>query len=161
LASFEADVAIEIAVNRIARITGLRAPDFQIGGAIPGEGRWTRRSVTGGKNGALRSWLAEHQPMGIEREPANIRGLQFGIEPFAVSAFRKPESVRRTGKHFAVGIAADLDLRPLRFGKILEQWEEPMGGTAGDDFEPTGILQFAKCPNDIAAQGLLVKIATL
>ena len=93
----------------------------------------------------LRSWLPKHQSMGIEHEPANIRRLQFCVEPFARRT-REPESVRLAAKHFAVGVAANMDLGALGFGKIVEQQEKSVRRAAGNDFEVTGILQLAKCP---------------
>ena len=35
----------------------------------------------------------------------------------------------------------------------LEQGEEGMRRGARDDFEKAGVLQFAKCPNDVALEG--------
>src|SRR5690242_15422211 len=86
LAAFETNVAIEIAIDRIARVTGFRAPDFRVRSTIASEGSGPSGSVTGRKNGALRPWLPKHQPVRIEYEPANIRRLQFCVEAFAVSA---------------------------------------------------------------------------
>ncbi len=90
--------------------------------------------------------------MGVENEPAQVGLLQKNIEAVAVTAFRQPEPARFAAKHFAITVATDANLRALRLGKILKQRKEGVGGGACDDFEAAGVLQFAKCPDDVAPQ---------
>ena len=81
-----------------------------------------------------------------------LASCRSGIEAFGVAAFRQPKTTRLASEHFAIAVATDADLGALRFGKLLEQWEEGMGRRARHDFEAAGVLQLAKCPNDIALE---------
>ena len=40
----------------------------------------------------------------------------------------------------------------MRLGKILKQWKEGVGGSACDDFEAAGVLQFAERLHDVTPQ---------
>ena len=101
----------------------------------------------------VRPRLGKHQAVGIEDEPAYVCVLQNGIESLAVAAFRQPKTARLAAEHFPIAVAADADLSALRFGEILQQWEEGVGRSAGDDFETARVLQLAKCPERHRARG--------
>ncbi len=88
-----------------------------------------------------------------------LASCRMDIEAVAVTAFRQPKPARFAAKHFAITVATDANLRALRLGKILEQRQEAVGGGAGDDFEAAGVLQFAKCPDDVAPQRFLEECA--
>ena len=76
----ETDVAIKVSINRVARITGLRAPNFEVRFAIARKNRRPCRSVRGRKDGSLRARLRpafsscptarfEHCPMAFQPPP--------------------------------------------------------------------------------------------
>ena len=58
----KADVAIEFSIGGIARITPFGAPNLLARIAIPRKRSRSGGGVTRRKDGALRAWLAKHQP---------------------------------------------------------------------------------------------------
>ena len=94
----EADVAVEVPIRRIARITFFRAPDLAARFAIASK----RRGAAGRKdrsvNGVARTRAAKHQAVRIEHEPAQFRLLQDGIEARRrrIPAARSPSDRART-----------------------------------------------------------------
>jgi len=101
----------------------------------------------------------KQKALGIEHEPANIRFLEKGIEAVDVAAFRQPETARLAPEHFSIAVAADADLCALRLGEILEEREKSVRCGAGHDLEAAGVLQLAKCPNDVVLESFDVKVA--
>ena len=60
------DVAVEVAIGRVAGITFLCAPDLFARFAVPSESGRTGSREAGGEDGVSRSWIPKHQAVRIE-----------------------------------------------------------------------------------------------
>ena len=78
--AIKADVAVEIAIDWIARITFRRAPDLSAAIAVTSERSRTVGGVARSIDGLARARLAENQAVRIENEPAQVRLLHDGFE---------------------------------------------------------------------------------
>src|SRR5438105_395231 len=72
LGSIEAGVAIEVAINRIARVAGFRAPDLVRGLAVARESSRTSRRVAGREECVTRPRPAEHETVRLDDEPTIV-----------------------------------------------------------------------------------------
>src|SRR6266568_3785808 len=149
----ETNVAVELAVTRVARIASLPAPDLRgrIGVATErGEaGRRDERS----KNSKPRLRTRVQNSMGVNNEPADVGLLQNRFHPLRVSAFRQPDAARVPAEAILVMVAGHKDLRANGRRMIGQQRQERVRGSAGDDFQLTQVLKFAKCSYEVTVAG--------
>ena len=146
----ESDVAIKIAIGRIARITFRGAPDLPAGIAIARKYRRARRRKARRIDGATRTRLPEHQAMRIDDEPAQVRFLHDRFQPRRVGAFRQPESRRITAEYGPIDIAPGQDLGPHRFRRWLQERKQTVRGRRRHDLEASFIPKFPKLAQEIA-----------
>src|SRR6266704_3714577 len=149
----ETNVAVELAVTRVARIASLPAPDLsgRIGVATErGEaGRRDERS----KNSEPRLRTRVQNSMGVNNEPADVGLLQNRFHPLRVSAFRQPDTARVPAEATPVMVAGHKDLGANGRRMIGQQRQQRVRGGAGDNFQPAQVLKFAKCSHQVALAG--------
>jgi len=158
LRQFHADVAIEIPVGRIARISLAGAPDLLARLAVTPENGGTGGREIRRVDGKARARLAIHEAVGVHDEPAEVCLLQDGIDARDIAALGQPNSPRVAAEALAVLVAADEDLCAHRLGDDLHEREEPVRGGAGDDFDDAVLLELGKGADDIAADFLPVEM---
>src|SRR5439155_14307111 len=137
----ESDVAVEIAIARIAAITLLPAPDLsgrievatERGDAVGGEER--------GEDTVARPRPGEQNAVRIGDEPTNVGFLQSGFDPRGVGTFGQPDPARTTAKAALIVVARGEDLRADGGRMIGEQGKQRVGGGAGDDFQLPSFLK--------------------
>src|SRR2546423_1929395 len=147
---FKADVAIKFPIRRITRIPFRCAPDLPARIAIARKRGGPGRGKAGRVNRAARPWLAEHQAVGVDDEPAQVRFPQDILNAGMISAFGQPKPVWIGVKCRPIRIATDENLRANRFGRLLEQWEQTMRRGGGHEFEAAVVAQSAKHGEQIA-----------
>ena len=139
-----ADIAVKIAVSRIARIPFLLAPHLPAGIAIAGESRRTFGCVTRGVDGEPGLRTPEHQPVRIDDEPLQIRFAQIFFDPREIRAFRQPDAGWIAAEKFPVVVAGHHDLRADRLRIVRHERQESVRRRTGDDFQKSRILQPAE-----------------
>ena len=147
------DVAIEIPVTRIARITLLPAPDLFGGLEVAAE----RGNALGCKNrrkhAVTRTRACVQDAVRIHDEPADVRLLQDTFHAFRVSAFRQPDAGRIAIETTPVLIARDEDLGARGGWMIGEQRQQRVSGRAVDDLDPVEVLESLERADQVVAAG--------
>ena len=131
----EADVAVEIAVARVAGITFVLAPDLPRGIEVAPErgdavGREDRR-----ERAVARTRLGVQNAVRVENEPADVRLLQKLLDAAGVGAFRQPDAARIAPETAAVMVARGEDLRADGRRMVGHQRQQSVRGGGGDDFQ--------------------------
>ena len=116
----ETRVAIKFAIDRRARVTRLRAPDFPARDRIAREGGGPSRGEAGRVDGAARPRFCEGKRVRVENKPAQILRLQQRFQAGRVGAFREPEADRVRVENAAINVTTDSDLRTNRFARRRE-----------------------------------------
>src|SRR5438876_465677 len=117
----ERDVAIEIAITRVARIPSLPAPDLAGRIRIASKRRQPGRSHDRGENRITWSRMRIEDTMRIENKPANPCLAQHRLDALRVSAFRQPEAARSAAEAASIMIAGDQNLGAQRSGMLRQQ----------------------------------------
>src|ERR1039458_2722179 len=137
----EADVAVEIAVARVAGITFVLAPDLPRGIEVaPKRGAAVRR-VERRKGAVTRTRLRVQNAMRVEDEPADVGLLQKFLDAAGVGAFRQPDVARIAPATTAVMVARGEDLRANGRRMVRQERQQSVRGGGGDDFEDAGVLK--------------------
>ena len=152
----EADVAVEIAIGRVARVALLRAPDLPAGVPVAPKRRRTRRGESGRVDRVTRPRIPKHDPVRIDHEPAQVRLREHPVEAGGVGAFRQPDAARVAAEGRAVVVPRDEDLRAHRLGELLHERQKAVRRRAGDDLEHAAILQRGECGDHVAMPALHV-----
>ena len=97
----------------------------------------------------------------IDDEPANFRVLEVSFDSRIVGALWKPYSSRISTEAVSIILASDLDLGSNGLGKFPHEWEEPVGGAAGNNFQNSRILKFSKCLDEVAMVTITTEMAAV
>src|SRR2546428_282925 len=150
----EADVAVKIAVARVAGVAFVATPDLAGGIAVAAKsGHAFRR-----EDRIARLRVGVENAVGVSNEPTDVGLLEHLLEAFGVGALGQPDTARVAAKTRAVMIASDEDLcaNGRRMGG--QEREQSMGRGAGDDFQLAGLLELSK-PSDKVAAASQVSVA--
>src|SRR5439155_4262977 len=147
------DVAVEIAIARIARVTFVPAPDLfggievatERGDAVWGEDR--------GEHAVTWTGPGVEHAVRVRDKPTNVRLLQNEFHAGGVSAFGQPDAARIATKAGAVVVARRENLGADRRRMIGQQRQQRVRGGAGDDFQSAAFLEFAERADQIPAVG--------
>ena len=126
----EADVAVEIAVTRVAGIAFVLAPDLPRGIEVAPErgdavGREHRR-----ERAVARTRTRVQHAVRVEDEPADVRLLQKCFDAGDVGAFRQPDAARVAAETTAIMVARRQDLRADGRRMARQQRQQPVRGAA-------------------------------
>jgi hypothetical protein len=91
------------------------------------------------KQGVAWARVTEHQPVGVDDEPAQVCFLHDALQTGCVSAFRQPETCGIRAEGASVRVAANENLRADRLGRLREQRQQPVRRSGRHDFEETFI----------------------
>ncbi len=145
-----ADVAIEVAVVRIAGVAFLRAPDLHRGLDVAGEGRDTRAAVDGGVRAVDGGRIGVEQSVGVDEEVADSGLAQELVDGGHVAALAEPHAGRPAAEVLLVEIRGHVHLRPDRRPVAIHQREEGVRGGGGDHLQPAGVAQLPERAHQIA-----------
>ena len=146
----EADVAVEVAVARVAGIALVFAPDLLRGIEIAPEGRDAVLREDGREHAVARARLRVQQAMRVHDEPADVRLLQHMLHAIHVGALGQPDAARVLPEAFAVMIARGQDLRADGRRMRGQQRQQSMRRRRGDDFQFARVLKLAERADEIA-----------
>ena len=146
----EADVAIEIAVARVAGITLMFAPDLAGGIVVAAKGGHAPGCINRRVGAVARAGLGMQNAVRIENEPADIGLLQKIFHAAQVRAFGQPDAARRPAETAHIMFARSEDLTADGLRVVGHQRQQPMGGGGGDDLQQAGVLKLFKRADEIA-----------
>ena len=115
------NVAVKIAVIRIARVTLIAAPDLPGGIVIAPENGDAIWSVDRGKGAVSRARPRVKEPVSIRDEPANVCLLEHIFHVGHIGAFRQPDAAWVTAETGLVVIASNENLGTDGFWVTLQQ----------------------------------------
>ncbi len=145
----EADVAVEVAVVRVARVALLGAPDLLAALDVATERRDPRPAVDGGVHAVERTRVREEDAVGVDEEEANALFAHQLVDARHVSAFAEPHPLRSPAEEALVDAGRRVDLRPERRPVAIQQREERVRCRARDDLEAAGVLQGTVAANEV------------
>ena len=146
----ETDVAIEIAVGEITRISLFRRPDRLGGFTVPSESNGTQRRFHGNE------WISGIHNFTRRRKLDRVRLNKEEIDPLVlqhcvqagnVSALRKPYTPGTPTEHSFINPASNTDLPVDTVGRHQHVRQECMSGGAGDNFQEPVFLQTFESPD--------------
>ncbi len=132
----EADVAVKIAVARVAGVTLVLAPDLPGGIVVAAEGGDAVGRVNRREGAVTRARARVQHAVGVENEPADVGLLQKRLDAGGVGAFRQPDAARVAAKAAPVMVARGQNLRADGRRMVRQQRQQPVRGGGGDDFNP-------------------------
>src|SRR6185436_1959932 len=88
----KSDIAVEISVAAVSRITFVLAPNLLGRIQVPAKSRDTIGSEDGRKDAGAGTRTSLQNSVRVHDKPADIRLLQNTLDPLGVSAFRQPDS---------------------------------------------------------------------
>src|ERR1035441_9253768 len=94
----EADVAVEVAVARVARVTGVPAPDLAGGIRVAAKGGDAVGREDRGKRRVAWPWPGVQNAVCIGDEPAKVGLLQHILQALHIGALRQPDAPRLATK---------------------------------------------------------------
>ena len=146
----EATISIKVAVLSVPGVALLRAPHLFTGFDIASEGGGSSGGEDGGKNPVGGAGFGIEDSVGINNEPANLGLLKMVLDPWVVGAFGQPDATGVATKTVVVVLSGDLDLSANGLRKLSQKGQKTVGGSAGDNFQDSGILEFAEGLNEVA-----------
>ena len=99
--------------------------------------------------------------MGIDDEPADFRLLEVSFDSWIVGAFGKPYTSRISTEAVSIILASDLDLRSNGLGEFPHEWEEPVGGATGNNFQNSRVLKFSKGLDEVPVVAITKEMAAV
>ncbi|GEM_PF-1197403 len=144
------DVAVEIAVARVAGVAGLAAPDLARALRIAAKRGDAFRGKDGRKHRVARARARVQKAVRVGDEPPEVRSLQDLLQGLDVSAFRQPDAPRLAAKAMLVMVARHPHLRPQGRRVIRQQRQQGVRGGAGDDFQVARFLELPEGPHQVA-----------
>src|ERR1017187_3344086 len=94
----EADVAVEVAVTRVARVAGVPAPNLAGGIRVAAKGGDAVGREDRGKRPVAWAWSRVQKAVRVGDEPAEVGLLQHILQALHIGAFRQPDAPRLAGK---------------------------------------------------------------
>src|SRR5207245_707257 len=88
----EADVAVKIAVARVAGVAFVAAPDLAGGVPVAAKGGNAFGSEDGGEDGITRLRAGVENAVGVSNEPTDVRLLQHVLDAFGIGALGQPDT---------------------------------------------------------------------
>ena len=149
-----ADVAVELAVDRIARIAVLRTPHLHRTLRIAGERGHAGGRVDRRVHAAARTRHRVGERVRVDEEEADVLGRQVLVDPRRVPAFGQPDAARIAAEVHPVVRAGHLDLRADGLG-MDHQRQKAVGRATGDDLEGAGVLETLEAAHQIAAVAIV------
>ena len=119
----EADVAVEVAVARVARVALLRAPDLLAALDVATERRDARAAVDGRVHAVERPRLGEEDAVRVDEEEADALFAHQLVDARHVAAFAQPHPLRAPAEEPLVDARRGVDLRAERSPVAVEQAE--------------------------------------
>src|ERR1035437_1064281 len=101
----EADVAVEVAVARVARVTGVPAPHLPGGIGVAAKGGDAVGCEDGRKRCVTWLWPRVQNAVRISNEPMEVGLLQYIVQAFHISALRQPDAPGLAAKAAPVMVA--------------------------------------------------------
>ena len=147
----EADVAVKIAVARVAGVAFVLAPDLPRGIVVAAKGGDAVGRENRRKGAVTRARPRVQHAVRVEDEPADVRLLQKRFDAVDVGAFRQPDAARVAAKATPVMVARGQNLRAEGRRMVRQQRQQPVRRGGGDDFDAALVLKFAERGDEVAA----------
>ena len=157
----EAAISVEVAVLPISGVPLLCTPDLFAGFDIATKGGRTCGGEDGGKDSVSGAGLGIEDSMCVHDEPADFGLLEVMFDPWVVGALWEPDPARVSAKAGTIIGAGDLDLGADGLREFAHERQKTVGGTAGDDFQKSGILKFTKCLDEVALVAIAEKVVAV
>ena len=153
----ESEIAVELAVGGVARISLVRAPHLPRTFDVAGENRHAGGRLARRVKPVLRNPGGVQKTVGIQEEETQTRFRQIPVEARDVRALRKPDPARPSAEMFLVIPHRNLNLRAPGPG-VQNVRQERVRRRARHDLEVTGRLQVCEGAQNVPVQPVLVQI---
>jgi len=99
--------------------------------------------------------------VGIDDEPADFRVLEVSLDSWIVGTLGKPYASRISTEAVSIILASDLDLGSNGLGEFPHEWEKPVGGATGNDFQNSRVLKFSKGLDEVPVVAITKEMAAV
>ena len=140
----EADVAVEVAVERVAGVALLGAPHLLRGLGVAAEGGHAGGAVDRRVDAVHRRPVGVLQGVGVDQEVADAGLAQQLVAARDVAALAQPHAARAPAQVLLVEVRRGVDLGAHGRPVAVHHGEEGVGGGRGDDLHPPRVLQLAE-----------------
>ena len=137
----EADVAVEVAVVRVARVALLGAPDLLGRLHVAAEGGDAARAVERRVDAVDRAAIGEQDAVRVDEEVADRRLAQQLVDARDVAALAEPHAARAVAEVALVEIGGDVDLGADGGPVAVHEREEGVRRGRGDHLDAAGLLE--------------------
>jgi len=155
-----ADVPVELAVDRVAGVAVLGAPDLHRAFRVARERRHAARRVHRRVHAPPRPRNGVGEGVRIDEEEADVLRRQIAIDPRGIPALGQPDAAGVPAEMHPVMHAGDLDLRADRL-LVDHQGQKPVGSAAGDDLHRPRVLQALEGADQVPAVSIVEQAAQM
>jgi hypothetical protein len=99
--------------------------------------------------------------VGIDDKPADFRVLKVSFDSRIVGTLGKPYASRISTEAVSIILSSDLDLGPNGLGEFPHEWEEPVGGATGNNFQNSHVLKFSKGLDEVPVVAITKEMAAV